>query len=256
MTISNETNRTSAVGNNAIGQNVPFSFPINDTSDIVVIQRITATGVETTLAETTNYTVSITGDIGGSITTVTAIATTAEIHIVRDTPNTQQLDLEQGGTFNAENVEDALDKNTKLTVENADSNTRSLRAPATDSTTLDMILPNSIDRASQFLSFDANGEPTVVASVAPSTATITAFMETLLDDANAAEARVTLDVQQLSSILTTIAGLVTTDGNIMEADGSTWTSVSRTDSFASQVDDILTYDGEVLTYDGDVLTYS
>lgn len=256
MTISNQTNRTSAVGTNTVGQVVPFSFPINDTTDIVVTQRVTATGVESTLLETTNYTVSITGDIGGSITMVTVVAATAEIHIERDTPNTQQLDLEAGGAFNAENVEDGLDKNTKLTVENSDGLTRALRAPATDATTLDMKLPNSIDRASQFLSFDANGEPVVVSSVAPATATITAFMETLLDDANAAAGRTTLDAQQLSTILTTIAGLIATDGNLMEADGSTWTSISKSDLFAGLVDEILSYDGDVLTYDGDVLTYS
>lgn len=255
MTFTNQTNRTSAVGTNTVGQVVPFLFPINDTSDLTVKQRVTATGVETDLAETTNYTVTITGDTGGSITMVTAVATTAEIHVIRDTPNTQELDLEQGGTFNAENVEDALDKNTKLTIENSDALVRTLRAPATDATSLDMELPNSVDRASQFLSFDSNGEPTIVSSVAPATATVSAFMETVLDDANAAAARTTLGAQTLDTALTDISGLSVTDGNLIEADGSNWTAINRSSLFVDLVDDILTYDEEVLVYDGDVLTY-
>lgn len=255
MTINNQTNRTSAVGANTVGQVVPFLFPINDTSDIAVIQRVTADGVETTLAETTNYTVAIVGDRGGSITMVTAVATTAEIHIIRATPNTQELDLTQGGAFNAENVEDALDKNTKNIIENDDALTRALRAPATDATSLDMELPNSFDRASQFLSFDANGEPAVVSSVAPATATITAFAETFLDDANAAAVRTTLDAQQINAGLTDIAALAKTNEDIIEADGANWTAVNKSDFFTGLVDEILTYDGEVLAFEGDVITY-
>lgn len=197
MTVANQSNRVSAVGSGSAGQAIPFSFPITTTSDLVVTRRVTATGVPTPLVETTDYTVVITGDTGGTLTTVTAIAVTAEAHLVRDTPNTQGLDLITGGTFNAENVEDALDKSVKLTIENKDAIDRSVRAPTTDATSLDMELPNSIDRADQFLAFNSDGEPVVVASVAPDTATITAYMETLLDDANAATARATLGTESL-----------------------------------------------------------
>jgi hypothetical protein len=255
MTFSNQTSRTSAVGNAAVGQIVPFSFPISATTDLKVIQRVTATGVETTLTETTNYTVAITGDTGGTVTTVTAVAATAEIHVIRDTPNTQNLDLTQGGAFSAENVEDAFDKNTKLTIENKDALARTLRAPDTDSTSLDMEMPNSVDRASQFLSFDSNGEPTVVSSVAPATATVTAFAETFLDDANAAAVRTTLDAQQLDAGLTDLAGLSKTDDNIIEADGSNWTAINKKLSFAALADEIMTnIAGEVMvTRTGNVL---
>ena len=92
MTFTNQTCRTSAVGNGAVGQEVAFLFPINDTSDVVVTKRVILTGVETELTETTNYTIEITGDTGGTLTTVTAIEVTEQIHIVRDTPNTQELE--------------------------------------------------------------------------------------------------------------------------------------------------------------------
>ena len=171
MTVANQTNRIAAVGNAAIGQEVPFSFPYAATSDITVYSRVTATGVETLLAETTNYTLTAASDTGGTLTTVTAVAVTSEIHIIRDTPKTQSLDLEQGGSFNAENIEDALDKNTKLIIENKDSLDRALRAPVTDAVALDLEIPNSVDRAGKNLGFDDDGNVTVTDSEGTFTST-------------------------------------------------------------------------------------
>ena len=260
MTVANQTNRTSAVGSNTVGQVIPFSFPITETSDLVVKTRVTATGVEADFTETTDYTLTINGKVGGSITLVAALATTSECHIKRDTPNLQSVDLEQGGAFTAENVENGLDKNTKLTIENLDAIDRSVRARATDDSSLDMELPNTMDSANQYLAFTVTGEPTVVASVAPATATVTAFAETLLDDANAAAMRTTLrvvigtDVQAWDAQLDDLAALAVTDGNIIEADGTNWGVQNKDSWFASMGDNILTKSGEVLVKDGNVLT--
>jgi hypothetical protein len=232
MTVANESNRTSAVGTNAVGQAITFLFPINATSEIVVKTRVTATGVEATLTETTNYTVTISGDVGGTVTMVTAVAATSEIHVSRDTPMTQSLDLVSGGTFSAENVEEALDKNCRMLIDNADGVSRSLRAPSTDSSALDMTLPSAIDRASNYLLFTATGAPTVSASVAPTTATVTAFAETLLDDATAAAMATTLgltigtNTQAWSTHLDAIAALAHTDSNIIVGNTTTWVAES------------------------------
>jgi len=231
MTISNTTARTSATGTNVAGQEIPFTFPVTSTGDLTVITRVTATGVETTLVEITDYTVALTdsGESGGTVTLVSALATTSQCHVIRDRLKTQTLDLEQGGAFNAENVEDAIDRVCTHTIDNDDAINRSLRAPQTDATSIDMELPNSIDRASQYLAFDADGEPTVVASVAPSTATITAWAETFLDDASAADARTTLgveigaDVQAWDNDLDDLSALAHADGNMIVSDGTDWT---------------------------------
>ena len=193
MTFTNQTNHTSAVGTNTIGQEVAFLFPISDTSDLEVKSVVTATGVETLLDETTNYTVAIVGDTGGTVTMVTAVAVTSTIHVRRATPLTQELDLVAGGTFNAENVEDALDKVTKLAVDNKQALNQCLRLPNTDSESAE--LTTFATRAGKFLYFSAiDGEPTVAESVTTGDTIISAFGGTLIDDANAGAALTTLGV--------------------------------------------------------------
>lgn len=274
MTVANQTNRTSATGNATVGQEIAFSFPITSTSDLVVIERVTATGVEATLDETTNYTVTISGDIGGTVTMVTAVAATSQIHLYRDTPNTQATDLEQGDSWNAETVEDALDKVTKLAIENQDNIQYScIRIPKTDSTALSMEVDTSVDRASNYLAFSATGEPTVVTSVAPATTTVTAAAATVLDDATVAAMRTTLglkigtNVQAYDAQLADIAALAVTNSNFIVGDGTNWVAetgaTARTSlglaigtnvqAWDTQLDDIAALaitDGNIIVADG------
>lgn len=200
MTVANQTNRIAAVGNAAIGQEVPFSFPITATSDLLVKKRVTATGVETTLDETTNYTVEISGDIGGTLTTVTAIELTEQIHIIRNTPKTQSLDLEQGGSFNAENIEDALDKNTKLVIENKDAIGKAIIFPTTDAAGLTTELPNSIDRASKNLTFDSDGNVATSVSVEEGSVSFTTFGTNMAEAANALAGKAVMNLDHVFDV--------------------------------------------------------
>ena len=194
MTVANQTNRTSVVGNAAIGQEVPIPFPYAATSDITVYSRVTATGVETLLTETTNYTLTAPSDTGGTLTTVTAVAVTSEIHIIRDTPKTQSLDLEQGGSFNAENIEDALDKNTKLAIENEDAISKAITFPPTDAAALTTQLPSSVDRASKVISCDSSGNITASSAVPTGSVLFSTFGTNMAETADAASARTLLDL--------------------------------------------------------------
>ncbi len=101
MTVSNQTNRTSVVGDGTT-QDIPFSFPASATSDIEVRSRVIATGVESDpLIENSDYTVSLSGDVGGMCTILNTFASTSQIHFKRNTPSTRLLDLVQGGSFSA-----------------------------------------------------------------------------------------------------------------------------------------------------------
>lgn len=201
MTIANESNRTSAVGSGVIGQEVPFLFPITATSDLAVYKRVIATGVQTDLDETTNYTVDISGDTGGTLTTVTAVEATEQIHIIRDVPYTQSLDLVAGGDFKAEDVEDMGDKNTKLSIQNRDLlDNKAILFPATDASSLTNILPSSVDRASKNLTFDASGNVTASESVEEGSVSFTTFGTNMAEAANALAGKAVINLDHLFDV--------------------------------------------------------
>lgn len=257
MTVSNQTNRTSAEGNGEIGQEVAFEFPISATSDLKVYKRVTLTGVQTDLVEGegANYTVVIDGDSGGTLTTVTAIETTEQIHIVRNTPYTQTLDLEAGGPFNAENIEDAVDKNTKLAIQEKDAKARMLKFPETDPTSSIDDLPNSIDRAGKFLYFGADGTPAAAAGVTEDDVVVSDYMEDVVDKSSEAnlKAKINLeigtDVQAYNAKLAAIAALAVTNSNFIVGNGTTFVAESgataRTSLGAAADADVTKKDGSV-----------
>lgn len=184
-----------AVDGQGIEQKISFTFPISDTSDLVVMTR-DSDGVEDTLVETTEYTVDITGDSGGTVTTVTPfVAAGTEIHIIGKTPITQELDLTQGGSFSAEAIEDAFDKLTKIVKENDEKTDRMIKFPDTDPVTSISELPSAPDRAEKYLYFNSDGKPAVLAGVVDTTEIpVSVFMETLLDDTSVDDIYETLEL--------------------------------------------------------------
>lgn len=246
MTVSNQTNRTSVVGDGTT-QEIPFSFPASATSDIEVRSRVITTGVESDpLTENSDYTVSLSGDSGGTVTMITTFASTYQIHVKRNTPKTQLLNLEQGGSFDAENIEDALDKNTKLSIENADSLDRTLRFPETDADSIMEELPKASTRAGKFLYFGASdGNPSVAESITTGETTISTYGKTLIDDDNASAALTTLGFSAYAKTLiddTTAAIARNTLGGGISFD------VDKYASFSAAIVDIDTTQGELHIY--------
>jgi hypothetical protein len=109
MTVSTTTLRADYTGNGATTSfTVPFYF--TDETHIQVLRTQISTGVVTTLALTTDYTVTGEGvSVGGSITAVTAPTADQRISILRNVPLTQLTDYVENDPFPAETHEAALD---------------------------------------------------------------------------------------------------------------------------------------------------
>lgn len=186
MTVASTTNRIAYTASAA--QTIfPYTFKIFADADLDVY----VDGVLKTL--TTHYTVSGAGSPGGNVTFVTGMAGGESVIIYRVIDATQGVDLVENDIFPSASVEDALDRITMLSQQNGEGVTRALRIPETDITAIDGTIPSESSRASRYLAFDATGLP--IASLGPlgtSTLPISSYIETLLDDANAATARTTL----------------------------------------------------------------
>jgi hypothetical protein len=162
-TVSSTTCRVSHSCNGS-STDFDFEFPIIETDDLVVIHRVNSTGVETVLTETTNYSVAATNNdfsSGGTVTTVETYASGITLVLLRNTDMTQEADLEDSGVLRLETLEDEYDKLTMIVQEIQEELNRCLKYPKSDSSDLSAELPNSVDRTSTTLIFDANSEPDV-----------------------------------------------------------------------------------------------
>lgn len=197
MTIAATTNRVTYTGN-GVSTAFAFAYPFHAQADLVVIETIIATGVQTTKALTTDYTISGTTDAqghytnGGTVTAVTAPASTVTWTIYRDPSPIQSTDFVQNDDLPAESLESALDYQTLLNQRTRDMIARALRQPEGDSATIDY-LPAKVTRASKYLAFDADGDPVATAGTT-SSYVVSTFMETLLDDADENAAKATLAI--------------------------------------------------------------
>lgn len=198
MTVSSTTNRVSYTGNGSTTA-FPFPYAFLSTADLTVIETTVATGVQRTLALTTDYTISGTADAtgaylsGGTVNAVTAPASTVIWTILRDPTITQLVDIVDGDALPASSIEGPLDRLTMIAQRLADRIGRTLRQPDGDAATIAAI-PAKVSRASMFLGFDSNGDPIAAAGTSANLGPVSPFINTLLDDADAATARATLGV--------------------------------------------------------------
>jgi hypothetical protein len=162
MTISTTTLRNSYSGNGSTTA-FAYTYPINTTSEITVIER-SALGVETVKAEgtgSTNYGIADNGAAGGTITMVTAPAAGTTLIILRNTSLTQETDYVANDPFPAETHEDALDKLQMQTQELQEELDRSIKISRTNTMTSTEFTVAAADRASKVLAFDSSGEISV-----------------------------------------------------------------------------------------------
>jgi hypothetical protein len=197
MTVSSTTNRKSFTGDGsttAFGTSPVVFF---DESELEVYLVTTATGASTLQTITTHYTVSGGAGTTGTVTMVTAPASTETLIILRVLPYTQTDDFVNNDINDAEVLEDRLDKLTMLTQQLDEVDARSLKLSSAEAGTAALTeLP--FDRASKFLAFDASKN--LIAAAGTTEVPVSAFMETVLDDTTAADARTTLGLGALSTV--------------------------------------------------------
>jgi len=190
MSLSSTTNRIDYVGNNST-DTYAYTFRIFAQTDLLVTIRDTD-NVEATQVLTTDYTVTGVGDEGGgNIVLVDGnLATSYVLTIRRVRPLTQGADIRNQGDFFPETHEDAFDHFVMIDQQQQDTINRSFRLPETiASSDVDTTLP--IPVAGRTIGWNDDEDGLVNFANAGELA-VSSYIESLLDDADAATARATL----------------------------------------------------------------
>jgi hypothetical protein len=152
--ISNVSRRVVYTGSAGVGP-YAFSFEIINSSDVDVYKN------DTLLTLTTNYTVTINSNGTGSVTLVVAATGTDRITIVGARAIERTTDFVTGGDLFANTLNEEIDSQTIFVQQVAETAERSIKAPVTDPTNINMTLPSQTSRAGKTLAFDSSGNPVV-----------------------------------------------------------------------------------------------
>jgi hypothetical protein len=125
---------------------------VYDKDDLVVLKN------STTLSEGSNYTVSGVGnDNGGNITLAVGATAGDIITIYRDMALNRTTDYQNSGDFLASEVNEDFDRLWLAIQQNATSDSRSVKKPVTDLSSINMELPVASGRSHRLLGFDSTG---------------------------------------------------------------------------------------------------
>ena len=167
-------------------------FPFIEESDL----RVYVAGVLKTL--TTHYTINGEGDeAGGTVTLLTGATLGDSVVITRNLAFELTTHIPLSGILDVPAINEQFTRLMMMIQQMDADRVRSLHQPDSDEDDFDD-LPAAADRASKYLAFDADGQPSMVSSVSTSVAA-SAFMLTLLDDLTAAAARATLGITDQSA---------------------------------------------------------
>jgi hypothetical protein len=162
MSVSSELYKVNVVGDGST-PTIAFNRKVFNSTDIKGFSYDTTTNVETALINGTDFTVTGAGDTssGVTITPASSIATGTNWVLYSDAGNAQSTTLTTAGEFPAKSLEYAFDKLAIGTQEADGKADRALKLPVSDTASAE--LPNKTLRASKYLGFDSNGDPTALA---------------------------------------------------------------------------------------------
>lgn len=197
MTVASTTRKTVPVIGNGVATAFPFGFKVFAKADISFITTVIATGVSTTLVLDSDYSVVLNADQdnnpGGTVTyplSGAILPATKEAQIISNVIATQALNLPAGGgNYNAQVIEDSLDKALIVAQQLIELGARSLSFPPIDSNPGQ--IPSAVTRALQTLAFDAAGNPI---AGSPSSAIVSSPMQPVVAAATLALARTALGI--------------------------------------------------------------
>jgi len=152
--ISNVSRRVVYTGSAGVGP-YAFTFEIINSGDVDVYKN------DTLLTLTTNYTVTINSNGTGSVTLVVAATGSDRITIVGARAIERTTDFVTGGDLFANTLNEEIDSQTIFVQQVAETAERSIKAPVTDPTNINMTLPSQTSRAGKTLAFDSSGNPVV-----------------------------------------------------------------------------------------------
>jgi len=151
--ISDVTRRVVYTGSAGVGP-YSFTFEVLANTDIQVYKNTTL------LTLTTNYTVTINANGTGSVTLVVAATGADTITIVGDRAIQRATDFVTGGDLFANTLNDEFDSLVIFAQQVDEKADRGLKAPVTDPTDVNMVLPVKASRKGKVLAFDStSGDP-------------------------------------------------------------------------------------------------
>lgn len=154
FSISATARKAQATGTGAAGP-FSFAFQVNAQSELAVY-------VDNTLKTlTTHYTVTLNADGTGSITFTSGnFPTTSQtVTILGNAPLSRTSVYTSGGNITATALETDFDTNVMVQQQQQELIDRTMIAPVSDPSTINMTLPNKADRADKLLKFDTEGNP-------------------------------------------------------------------------------------------------
>jgi hypothetical protein len=223
MALISSTNVTRQDGN-GVSTVFAYSFKIFDASHLFVYVN----GVLKTI--NTDYIVDGVGvATGGNVTFVVAPGSgTGNVVLVRTVPYTQISTYPEGSKFPSQQVSNDLDLRAMAEQQLHEFDGRALNIPVTDNGIVTE-LPAAASRANKYLAFDANGQPIMSSATSSTLTPVSAFIETLLDDVDAATARTTLGAAALASpAFTGTPSLPTGTTGVTQALGDNSTKIADT----------------------------
>lgn len=223
MTVATTTSRADYTGNGATTAfAVPFYFL--ESSHLTVLRTQISTGVTTTLALTTDYTVSGTGNpAGGTVTCLVAPTNDQRLSILRNVPFTQLTDYVPNDPFPAESHEQALDKLTMLTQQLSETASRSLALPAATAG-VNAALP--APQANQALAWNGAGNALINVNLSNQIVTFNPTSQTFSGTGSQTAFTLADAPGSAAALVVSISGVVQKQGSDFGVSGTTLTFTS------------------------------